>query len=52
MENTVGHSLLTGAGLSVAGLVIVIAVAFGLTTLFNVVRVERTDARADPGVLR
>ena len=39
VEHTVGHDLLTGAGLSVAGLVIVIAVAFGLTSLFNVARV-------------
>ena len=39
VEHTVGHDLLTGAGLSVAGLVIVVGVAFGLTSLFNVVRV-------------
>ncbi len=39
VEHTVGHNLLTGAGLSVAGLVIVIGVAFGLTSLFNVLRV-------------
>src|SRR5690349_13413656 len=39
VEHTVGHDLLTGAGLSVAGLVIVIGVAFGLTSLFNLVRV-------------
>ena len=39
VEHTVGHDLLTGAGLSMAGLVIVIGVAFGLTSLFNVVRV-------------
>jgi PiT family inorganic phosphate transporter len=39
VEHTVGHDLLTGAGLSVVGLVIVIAVAFGLTSLFNVMRV-------------
>jgi PiT family inorganic phosphate transporter len=39
VEHTVGHDLLTGAGLSVSGLVIVIGVAFGLTSLFNVVRV-------------
>lgn len=39
VEHTVGHNLLTGAGLSVTGLVIVIGVAFGLTSLFNVLRV-------------
>jgi PiT family inorganic phosphate transporter len=39
VEHTVGHDLLTGAGLSVAGLVIVIGIAFGLTSLFNLVRV-------------
>lgn len=39
VEHTVGHDLLTGTGLSVAGLVIVIGVAFGLTSLFNLVRV-------------
>jgi PiT family inorganic phosphate transporter len=39
VEHTVGHDLLTGAGLSVAGLIIVIGVAFGLTSLFNVMRV-------------
>jgi PiT family inorganic phosphate transporter len=39
VEHTVGHDLLTGAGLSVSGLVIVLGVAFGLTSLFNVVRV-------------
>ncbi len=39
VEHTVGHDLLTGPGLSVSGLVIVIGVAFGLTSLFNVVRV-------------
>ncbi|MHB1592894.1 MAG: inorganic phosphate transporter [Streptosporangiaceae bacterium] len=39
VEHTVGHDLLTGGGLSVPGLVIVLAVAFGLTTVFNVVRV-------------
>lgn len=39
VEHTVGHDLLTGTGLSVPGLVIVVGVAFGLTSLFNVVRV-------------
>lgn len=39
VEHTVGHDLLTGAGLSVAGLVIAIGVAFGLTSLFNLLRV-------------
>lgn len=39
VEHTVGHDLLTGPGLSVTGLVIVIGVAFGLTSLFNLVRV-------------
>jgi PiT family inorganic phosphate transporter len=39
VEHTVGHDLLTGAGLPAAGLVIVIGVAFGLTSLFNLVRV-------------
>ena len=39
VEHTVGHDLLTGGGLSVPGLVIVLAVAFGLTSVFNLVRV-------------
>ncbi len=39
VERTVGHELLAGPGLSTAGLVIVLAVAFGLTSLFNVARV-------------
>lgn len=39
VERTVGHSLLTGGGLAVAGQVIVLAVAFGLTTLFTQLRV-------------
>lgn len=39
VEHTVGHDLLAGPGLSVTGLVIVIGVAFGLTSLFNVIRV-------------
>jgi PiT family inorganic phosphate transporter len=39
VEHTVGHNLLTGAGLSVTGLVIVIGVAFGMTSLFNLLRV-------------
>jgi PiT family inorganic phosphate transporter len=39
VERTVGHDLLTGPGLSVSGLVIVLGVAFGLTSLFNLVRV-------------
>ncbi|MGH8299888.1 MAG: inorganic phosphate transporter, partial [Steroidobacteraceae bacterium] len=38
VEHTVGHNLLTGAGLSVDGLVIVIGIAFGLTSAFNKVR--------------
>lgn len=39
VEHTVGHGLLAGAGLSVAGLVIVVGVAFGLTSLFNGLRI-------------
>lgn len=39
VEHTVGHGLLAGAGLSVAGLVIVVGVAFGLTSLFNRLRI-------------
>jgi PiT family inorganic phosphate transporter len=39
VEHTVGHGLLAGAGLSVTGLVIVIGVAFGLTSLFNRLRI-------------
>ncbi len=39
VEHTVGHNLLGGTGLSVTGLVIVIAVAFGLTSTFNVLKV-------------
>ncbi|MGN6331663.1 MAG: inorganic phosphate transporter [Motilibacteraceae bacterium] len=39
VEVTVGHDLLVGEGLSVTGLVVVIAVAFGLTSLFNVLRI-------------
>lgn len=39
VEHTVGHNLLTGAGLSVAGLIIVIGIAFGLTSSFNQLRV-------------
>ncbi|MGN6244845.1 MAG: inorganic phosphate transporter [Motilibacteraceae bacterium] len=39
VEVTVGHDLLVGDGLSVTGLVVVIAVAFGLTSLFNVLRI-------------
>lgn len=39
VEHTVGHNLLPGAGLSITGLVIVIGVAFALTSLFNVIRV-------------
>jgi PiT family inorganic phosphate transporter len=39
VEHTVGHNLLTGTGLSVTGLVIVIGVAFGLTSAFNKLRV-------------
>jgi PiT family inorganic phosphate transporter len=39
VEHTVGHGLLVGGGLSVAGLVIVIGVAFGLTSAFNGLRI-------------
>ncbi len=39
VEHTVGHGLLPGAGLSVTGLVIVIGIAFGLTTAFNRLKV-------------
>ena len=39
VEHTVGHGLLAAPGLSVTGLVIVIGVAVGLTSLFNVVRI-------------
>jgi PiT family inorganic phosphate transporter len=39
VEHTVGHGLLFGAGLSVTGLVIVVGVAFGLTSLFNWLRI-------------
>jgi PiT family inorganic phosphate transporter len=39
VEHTVGHDLLAGHGLSLPGLVIVVGVAFGLTSLFNVARV-------------
>jgi PiT family inorganic phosphate transporter len=39
VEDTVGHNLLSGGGLSITGLVIVIGVAFALTSLFNVLRV-------------
>lgn len=39
VEHTVGHDLLVGGGLSVAGLVIVIGVAFGLTSAFNAMRI-------------
>jgi PiT family inorganic phosphate transporter len=39
VEHTVGHDLLTGAGLSATGLVIVIGVAFGLTSAFNVAKI-------------
>lgn len=39
VEHTVGHGLLEGAGLSIPGLVIVLGVAFGLTSIFNQVRV-------------
>ncbi len=39
VEHTVGHGLLSGAGLSVTGLVIVVGVAFGLTSLFNWLRI-------------
>ena len=35
VEHTVGHGLLVGGGLSVTGLVVVIGVAFGLTSAFN-----------------
>ncbi|MGH2862293.1 MAG: inorganic phosphate transporter [Solirubrobacteraceae bacterium] len=39
VEHTVGHDLLTGRGLSVTGLVIVIAIAFALTTAFTQLRI-------------
>lgn len=39
VEHTVAHKLLAGAGLSVTGLVIVIGIAFGLTSAFNQIRV-------------
>lgn len=39
VEHTVGHGLLTGAGLSVTGLAIVVGIAFGLTSLFNRLRI-------------
>ena len=39
VEHTVGHDLLTGTGLSVTGLVIVVGVAFALTSAFNVARI-------------
>ena len=39
VEHTVAHGLLSGTGLSVPGLVIVIGVAFGLTSLFNRLRI-------------
>lgn len=39
VEHTVGESLLVGAGLSVTGLVIVVGVAFGLTSVFNRLRI-------------
>jgi PiT family inorganic phosphate transporter len=39
VEHTVGHSLLVGPGLSVTGLVVVIGIAFGLTSMFNVLAV-------------
>jgi len=38
VEHTVGHGLIAGAGLSVPGLVVVVGVAFGLTSLFNRLR--------------
>ncbi|MGH9057230.1 MAG: inorganic phosphate transporter [Acidimicrobiales bacterium] len=39
VEHTVSHDLLTGAGLSVDGLIIVIGIAFGLTSAFNMARI-------------
>jgi PiT family inorganic phosphate transporter len=39
VEHTVGHQLLWKGGLSVAGLVIVIGIAFGLTSAFNALRI-------------
>lgn len=39
VEHTVGHELLTGPGLSVTGLVIVIGIAFGLTSIFTALRI-------------
>jgi inorganic phosphate transporter, PiT family len=38
VEHTVGHRLLIGSGLSVTGWIVVVAVAFGLTSLFNRMR--------------
>ena len=39
VEHTVGHDLLRGKGLSVDGLIIVIAIAFALTSIFNRLRI-------------
>lgn len=39
VEHTVGHNLLSGAGLSETGLVVVIGIAFGLTSAFNGLRI-------------
>ncbi|MGH3096429.1 MAG: inorganic phosphate transporter [Streptosporangiales bacterium] len=39
VADTVGHGLLDGAGLGVAGQLVVLAVAFGMTTTFNRLRV-------------
>lgn len=39
VERTVGHGLLVGPGLSAPGLVIVVGVAFGPTSLFNRLRI-------------
>ena len=49
VEPTVGHGLVAAPGLPVTGLVIVIGVAFGLTSLFNVVRLANS---AQTGAVR
>ena len=45
VERTVGHGLLAAPGLPVTGLVIIIGVAFGLTSLFNVVRIPTSTVQ-------
>jgi PiT family inorganic phosphate transporter len=46
VEHTVGRGLLSGAGLSAAGLAIVVGVAFGLTSLFNRLRIPTSTIHA------